>query len=138
MIEISTDQHRIDVNYVHQYLSTQSYWAQEIPIELVRKSIEHSLCFAVFKENKQIGFARMVTDQATFCYLCDVFIDEQERGNGYAKLLMEAIMKHKELQGLRRYMLATKDAHTLYEPFGFKALQQPDRIMEIKVTNPYE
>ena len=138
MIEISTDQHRIDIHYIHQYLSTQSYWAQGIPLDIVKKSAENSLCFSVFKEDKQIGFARMVTDKATFCYLCDVFIDEKERGKGYAKLLMNYIMNHEDLQGLRRYMLGTKDAHTLYKPFGFKALIQPDRVMEIKVTNCYE
>lgn len=133
---VSDDKDRLDIGFIHHELS-QSYWAKNIPVELVFKSISHSLCFGVYKENRQIGFARVVTDCATFAYLCDVIITEDEQGNGAGKLLMDYIMKHESLQGLRRFMLATRDAHTLYERYGFVAIKNPERLMEITVQDIY-
>jgi len=126
---ISTDKARIDVNVVHSFLS-QSYWAEGIPKRLIQKSIEHSLCFAVYNGQNLIGFARAITDFATFAYLADVFIVPQERKKGLSKWLMQVIIGHPQLQGLRRFILATRDAHSLYAPFGFKAFDKPERWME--------
>ena len=134
---ITTDISKMDILFVHDYLSNHSYWAKGIPLETVSKSIENSLCFAVLKDDVLIGFARMITDKATFCYLCDVFIIEDQRGNGYSKILMQTIMAYPELQGLRRFMLATVDAHGLYRQFGFDALLTPERIMEIQYQDVY-
>ncbi|MFD0941161.1 GNAT family N-acetyltransferase [Pedobacter boryungensis] len=133
----SDDSNLIDVNSVHHYLSTQSYWAKGIPLEIVQRSIHNSLCFGVYKDDKQVGFARWVTDRATFAYLCDVFIVEEFRGLGLSKKLMSLMMFHKDLQGLRTYTLGTLDAHRLYEQFGFKALAFPERRMEIIVKDIY-
>ncbi|HET7899397.1 MAG TPA: GNAT family N-acetyltransferase, partial [Flavisolibacter sp.] len=127
---ISTNKDKINVPYVHAFLS-RSYWAQNIPLEVVRRSIEGSLCFALFFGDEQIGFARVITDEATFAYLADVFIDERFRGNGLSKWLMEVILDYPTLQGLRRFMLATKDAHGLYSQFGFVPLSFVDRWMHI-------
>jgi GNAT superfamily N-acetyltransferase len=126
---ISDEKNKLNAEYIHDYLSNKSYWAENIPLATVKKSIEGSVCFGVFENEKQIGFARVVTDKATFGYLADVFIDEHYRGKGLSKWLMEIIMNHHELQGLRRWMLGTKDAHSLYEKFGFTALENPKRIM---------
>jgi GNAT superfamily N-acetyltransferase len=137
MISITTDKTKINLPFLHAYLSQVSYWAKGIPLETVEKSIEKSLCFIVLKEDVMIGFARMITDTATFCYLCDVFIDEAERGKGYSKRLMQFIMDYPELQGLRRYLLGTADAHGLYTQFGFTALSAPERMMEIRRQDVY-
>ncbi len=126
---ISTDRSKIDIPFVHDYLSDESYWAKNIPIDIVKKSIEGSLCFGIYHLNKQIGFARVITDHATFGYLADVFIAEKFRGQGLGKWLMRSIMDHPGLQGFRRWMLATKDAQGLYAQFGFKPLDKPERIM---------
>jgi N-acetylglutamate synthase-like GNAT family acetyltransferase len=134
---ISTEKEKMDVAYIHHFLSTDSYWAENIPIEIVKKSIEGSVCFGVFEGDKQIGFARVVTDTATFGYLADVFIDEMYRGCGLSKWLMETIMSHPELQGFRTWLLGTKDAHGLYAQFGFKQLDEPDRIMRKSNANVY-
>lgn len=134
----SDDKNRIDAAAVHHYLSTQSYWAQEIPMELVVKSIENSLCFGIYKEARQIGFARWITDRATFGYLADVYVEEEFRGQGLSKKLMTLMLFHEDLQGLRRYQLATKDAHGLYSQFGFKPMEDPDRVMAIVVKDPYK
>lgn len=133
---ISDNKDLLDIGFIHFELSN-SYWAKNIPIELVQKSITHSLCFGVYKDKKQIGFARVISDYATFGYLCDVIISQEEQGKGAGKMLMEFIMKHPDLKGLRRFMLATRDAHTLYMKYGFTKLQNPDRIMEITVPDPY-
>jgi len=125
---ITTDKTKIDVLYVHNFLKG-SYWAENIPLDVVKRSIEGSLCFGVFTEDQQIGFARVITDAATFAYLSDVFIDPGFRGKGLSKWLMEIIMAHPSLQGLRRFMLATKDAHGLYEQYGFKPLTFVERWM---------
>ena len=128
---LSDDPARIDPAAVHAYL-VRSYWAEGIPLELVRKSIAHSLCFGVYHPVAgQVGFARIVTDKATFAYLCDVYVLEDHRGRGLGRWLMEAVMAHPDLQGLRRWMLVTKDAHELYRPFGFTAPAFPERYMEI-------
>lgn len=129
---ISADKNKIDVEYVHAFL-TQSYWSPGIAIEKVKSAIEGSLCFGVYKNDVQVGFARMITDQSSFAYLCDVFIDEKYRGKGLGKWLIEAILAHPGLQGLRRIMLATRDAHKLYEKCGFTSITNPERWM---VYNP--
>ncbi|MBV4356449.1 GNAT family N-acetyltransferase [Pinibacter aurantiacus] len=134
---ISTDKSKLDIVFIHQFLSTESYWAKNIPIDVVKKSIEGSLCFGLYLAGRQIGFARMITDGATFGYLCDVFIDNAHRGKGLSKWLMQTVMQHPDLQGLRRISLATKDAHGLYEQIGFKPLNDADRFMQIKRENPY-
>lgn len=139
---ISTDKSKLDIAVIHKYLSIESYWAKNIPVVLVQKSIEESFCFGVYRKdnlnkNEQIGFARVITDKATFGYLADVFILEEYRGIGLSKWLMQAIMDHQELQGFRRWMLATRDAHKLYEQFGFTALDKPERIMQMTVTDAY-
>lgn len=127
--EISTDRQRIDIAAVHAFL-TQSYWSPGIPREVVERAIANSLCFGVYCGAQQAGFARVVTDSATFAYLADVFVLESHRGKGLSKWLMEFITSHEALQGLRRFLLATKDAHGLYAQFGFEALANPSSIME--------
>jgi len=127
---ITTDPDQIDVDAVHGYL-TQSYWARGIPRDTVAKSIRHSLCFSVFHGVRQVGLARVVTDRATFAYLCDVYVLEEHRGRGLARWLMEAVASHPELTGLRRFVLVTRDAHGLYERFGFTPLARPEGYMEI-------
>lgn len=134
----SDDKNKIDPIAIHHYLSTQAYWAENIPLEIVKRSIENSLCFGVYKDTKQVGFARWITDKATFAYLADVYVEEIYRGQGLSKKLMSLMLFHKDLQGLRRYMLATEDAHGLYAQFGFKPIEHPDRLMGITIKNPYK
>jgi GNAT superfamily N-acetyltransferase len=136
-VSISTDKSKLDVEYVHRFLR-ESYWAQDIPLEVVAKSIEGSICFGMYYASRQIGFARVITDSATFAYLADVFIDEDFRGNGLAKWLVEEIMGYPELDGLRRFMLATRDAHGLYQKFGFSPLSSPERWMQIHNPDIYK
>jgi GNAT superfamily N-acetyltransferase len=127
---ISTDPSRLDISLIHDWLSTKSYWAKGIPREIVEHAIAHSLNFAIYHpRDGQVGFARVITDHATFAYLADVFVIEAHRGKGLSKKLMEAILAYEELQGLRRWLLATRDAHTLYAQFGFNP-PVPDRLME--------
>ena len=133
---ITTDKSKIDVSYVHQFL-THSYWAKNIPIETVHRSINGALCFSVFHLQQQIGFARVITDEATFAYLADVFIDKKFRGKGLSKWLMETIKNYPTLQGLRRFLLATQDAHGLYCQFGFEPLTNVDRWMHIHKPDIY-
>jgi GNAT superfamily N-acetyltransferase len=134
---ISTDKSKLQVGVIHQYLSAESYWAKNIPIAVVQKSIANSFCFGMYYKEAQIGFARVVTDHATFAYLADVFILEVHRGKGLSKQLMEFIFTHPDLQGLRRFCLGTRDAHSLYTRFGFKLIQKPEFWMEIKHDNFY-
>ena len=134
---VTTDITFFNLDYIHNFL-THSYWAENIPVETVQKSIENSLCFGVFHLGKQIGFARMITDKATFGYLADVFIDEAYRGQGLSKWLMEEIMNHPDLQSFRRIMLATRDAHGLYTQFGFVPLTHTDRWMHIHQPDVYK
>jgi len=137
MYTISTDKSRLDVEMIYRYLSEESYWAKHIPRDLVERSIENSICFGVFEGDRQIGFARAVTDSATFAYVGDVFVLPSHRGRGVSKQLMQAIRDHPELQRLRRWHLLTRDAHALYEQFGFRKLENPERHMEIAMANPY-
>ena len=134
---ITTDKTKMDIPVIHQYI-TRSYWAEGIPFETVAKAIEGSLCFGVFHGDKQIGVARVISDTATFAYLCDVFIDESYRGRGLGKWLMETILRHESLQGLRRFALTTKDAHGLYSQYGFTPLPIPERWMVIQDADIYK
>jgi GNAT superfamily N-acetyltransferase len=126
---VSTDRSKLDVDGVHEFL-TNCYWAKGVPKETVLRSIANSLCFGVYGAGKQVGFARVISDFATYAYIGDVFVLEAFRGHGLGKWLMECIMAHPALQGLRRWALATRDAHGLYAQFGFTPLQAPDRWME--------
>lgn len=133
----SDDSNLVHTESVHRYLSEESYWAKGIPFETVQRSIANSLCFGVYKDGKQIAFARWVTDKATFAYLCDVYVEKEFRGQGISKKLMSLMMFHPDLQGMRGYHLGTLDAHGLYAQFGFKPLQAPERRMEILVKDIY-
>ena len=134
---ISTEKEKLDIDFIHSFL-TGSYWAEGISKEVIKKSIDDALCFGVYDGEKQVGFARMITDKATFAYLADVFIIEQYRGRGLSKWLMEVIMSHPDLLGLRRIMLATRDAHGLYKQFGFVPLTNVDRWMQIHNPDIYK
>ena len=127
---ISTDRSRLNLGLIHNYLSTETYWASGRSREVVERSIENSLSFGVYKGTEQVGFARVVTDYATFAWIADVFILPAHRGRGLSKWLMELMIEHPQLQGFRRWVLATKDAHGLYERFGFITLHRPERWME--------
>ena len=127
---ISTDKARLNVDFIHRFLTNDSYWAQDRSVEMVQRSIENSLNFGVFKDDQQIGFARVVTDYATFAWLADVFIVDEHRGNGLGVWLIEVITSHPHLQGFRRWLLATRDAHELYRRFGFEEVAEPKRWME--------
>jgi len=140
--EISTDPSRVNVAAVHAFLAA-SYWAHGIPLPVVERSISNSICFGIYRGDEQAGFARVITDRATYAYLADVFIFEVFRGQGLSRWLMECIMAHPDLQGLRRWSLLTRDAHGLYQKFGFTALRAADRWMEkhdpeIYATNTIE
>lgn len=134
---ISTDKSRLQIDAIHKFLSEESYWAKERSRELTETAIEHSVCFGVYLEDEQIGFARVVTDHATFAYIGDVYITEAYRGLGLSKWLMKTIVEHPDLQGFRRYILATRDAHGLYKQFEFSSLRHPDRWMEKTAPNAY-
>jgi GNAT superfamily N-acetyltransferase len=150
---ISTDRERLDLDVVHGFL-TECYWAKGIPREIVARSIENSLCFGVYDGSaekfsllpkagrsgapKQVGFARVISDFATYAYIGDVFILDEYRGRGLGKWLMECIMQYPRLRGLRRWSLVTRDAHQLYAPFGFTPLKTPDRYMELHNPEIYE
>ena len=127
---ISTDAKRLDVKLIHHFLSTDSYWAQRRTVELVERSLRNSLNFGLYEGEAQIGFARVVSDYATFAWLADVFVLPSHRGRGLSKWLLATIVNHKELSGLRRWVLATRDAHELYRRFGFTELQRSDLWME--------
>jgi len=135
---INTDKTTLSLEYIHQYLSEHSYWAKGIPLHTVKRSIEGSICFGVYKGAQMVGFARVITDTATFAYLADVFIDEAYRGQGLSKWLMEVILSHPDLQGLRRFMLATRDAHGLYRQFDFKELPNPEYMLAIAKPDIYK
>jgi GNAT superfamily N-acetyltransferase len=138
---ISTDKSLLQVSRIHSFLSTKAYWCLDIPKSLVEKSISGSLCFGLFdtsKANQQIGYARIVSDGASFAWLCDVYIEEEYRGKGLSKWLMGSVMAHPELKNLRRICLATKDAHELYKKYGFKVTETPQNWMEIKDNDLYK
>lgn len=133
-IEISTDPNRLDMALIHRWLSEESYWARGRSMEVVRRAIDNSICFGGYLDGRQVAFARVVTDRATHAWLADVFVLDGYRGRGYGKALVTAALAHPELQGLRRWLLATKDAHTLYGQFGFRPVP-PDRFMERRDPN---
>jgi GNAT superfamily N-acetyltransferase len=132
---VATNKHLLDYELIYRFLSEQSYWAKQIDPAIVMKSIENSLCFGVYHHQQQVGFARVITDSATFAYIADVFITPEYRKQGLSKLLVQTILEYPELAGLRRWMLATKDAHGLYSQFGFEGIKKPETFMEI--TRPY-
>ena len=134
---ISDDRSRLDIEKVHRFLSEESYWAKNRTFEQTATAIENSICFGMYEGERQIGFARVVTDKATFAYLGDVFILDEFRGRGLSKWLMDTIVSLPELQGLRRWVLATRDAHRLYEQFGFTELKFPERWMELAAPDAY-
>jgi ribosomal protein S18 acetylase RimI-like enzyme len=127
---VVTDPSKLDVAAIHAYLS-RAYWSEGIPRRIVERAIANSMCFGLFKGKEQIGLARVVTDRATYAYLCDVYVLEEFRGKGLGVWLMECVMSHPDLQGLRRFSLATRDAHGLYRKFGFDELRKPQSQMEI-------
>ena len=133
---ISTDPAKLDTRAIHRYLSEDSYWAQQIPYDVVQRSLANSLCFGLYHEGRQAGFARLVTDKATFAYLADVFILPEHRGKGLSKWMLSVIHAHPELQGLRRWMLGTKDAHGLYEQFGWQPLSEEAKRRLMQLHQP--
>ncbi|HEY0611770.1 MAG TPA: GNAT family N-acetyltransferase [Chitinophaga sp.] len=134
---ISTDRDKLDLDLIHSFLSN-TYWAKGIPRSTVERSLQHSLCFGLYHEQQQTGFARVITDYTTFAYLADVFIIPSYRGKGLSKWLIKTILEHPELQGLRRWLLATADAHGLYTQFGFTPLPHPERFMQIHYPDVYK
>ena len=134
--EISTEHSRLDVAMIQGFLQS-SYWARNVPRSVVERSIEGSLCFGAFHGDQQVGFARVITDFATMAYLADVFVVPEHRGRGISKMLMQAILGHPRLQGLRRFLLATRDAHGLYAQFGFEPLANPEHFMTLHNPNVY-
>jgi GNAT superfamily N-acetyltransferase len=135
---ISTDNKRLDIRRIHDFVSNQSYWAKGRAIETVQRALDNSLNFGLYKNNQLIGFARVVTDYATFAWIADVFVLSEHRGQGLSKWMMEVILSHPELQGFRRWVLATRDAHGLYARFGFIPLHRPERWMERPDLNMQE
>ena len=141
---LSTDPARLDIPAIHRFLSTEAYWCQGIPLAVVEKAIVHSLCFGVYADpasdqpERQVGFARVIADYATYAYICDVFILQEYRGHGLGKWLVSCIREHPHLQGLRRWSLATYDAHGLYAQFGFQPLNNPERWMQLVDPDVYK
>ncbi len=137
-MKINNDKQQLDIVLIHRFLSEESAWAKGIPLEKVQQSIAHSLCFGGYENGQQIAFARVVSDFATFAYLMDVFVLKEHRGRGLSRQLMAAVQAHPQLQGLRRFLLASSDARGLYQKFGFKALGKPEIMMEINVPDIYQ
>jgi len=135
---VSTDNNRLDIPTIHDFIANQSYWAQGRSIETLKRALDNSFNFGLYKTDQQIGFARVVTDYATFAWVADVFVLPVHRGKGLSRWLMELILSHPDLQGFRRWVLATKDAHSLYARFGFIALHRPERWMERPDPNMQE
>jgi GNAT superfamily N-acetyltransferase len=135
---ISTDPDLLDVPLIHDFLCHRSYWAAGIPLEVVRRSLANALCFGLYTGGRQVGFARVVTDRATFAWLADVFVLEAYRGRGLSKWLVESVRSHPALQGLRRFLLATRDAHGLYRRYGFTPLADPGRFLEVFRPDIYQ
>jgi GNAT superfamily N-acetyltransferase len=134
---VSSDPARLDLDAIHAFLST-SYWAEGIPRQILERALQNSLCFGLYEGDRQIGLARVITDAATFAYLCDVYVLPEWRGRGLGRWLMECVMEHPDLQGIRRFSLVTRDAHELYRPFGFREIQSPGRHMEIARPGLYK
>ncbi|ULU24758.1 GNAT family N-acetyltransferase [Dyella terrae] len=137
-LHISTDKNQLDLALIHGFLSTGSTWAQGIPLSTVRRSIEHSLCFGGYVSGNQVAFARVISDFATFANLVDVFVLPDHRGKAYGKLMVDAVLEHPDLQGLRRFTLATFDAHELYARHGFTVPSRPETLMEIYRPDIYQ
>jgi GNAT superfamily N-acetyltransferase len=137
-MEISTDKAKLDITLIHQFLSEKSTWAINIPRAVLETSIQHSLCFGGYEDGKQIAFARVVSDHATFAYLMDVFVLPEHQGRGLSRQLIQNIMDHPQLQGLRRFMLASSNARGLYQKWGFQALGKPEIMMEINHPDVYK
>ncbi|MGL4454271.1 MAG: GNAT family N-acetyltransferase [Plesiomonas sp.] len=137
-ITISDQRKDVDDERVYQFLSEQSNWARRIPRETLLRGLDHSLCFSALKGDELVGFCRVISDYATFAYLCDVFVLEEFRGQGIAGTMLEAVMAHPDLQGLRRFVLTTADAHALYNKYGFEPLPRPQVYMEIHDPNIYK
>ena len=135
---ISTAKEKLDLKAIHQFLSTQSYWCKNIPFERVEKAAANSLTFGLYHQDRQIGYSRIISDYSTMAYLADVYVLPEFRGRGLSKWLMQTIRSHPELQGLRRWLLATADAHGLYRQYGWKELAQPERFMEIIDRDVYQ
>jgi N-acetylglutamate synthase-like GNAT family acetyltransferase len=135
---ISTDARLLDIDVIYKFLSEDSYWSQGIPRQVVERAITNSLCFGVYHHGAQVGFARIVTDRATFALVADVFVLSTHRGIGLSKWLMQTVMAHKDLQGLRRLLLLTSDAHGLYNQFGFTELANTWRFMEVLHADVYK
>ncbi|WP_212002925.1 GNAT family N-acetyltransferase [Chitinophaga sp. HK235] len=134
---VSTDKSRLDIGVIHGFLANESYWAKDIPVSVVQKTLAGSLCFGIYHQDRQIGFARLITDYAAFAYLADVFIIQEYRGKGLSKLLMRTILAHPELQTLRRWLLVTADAHALYSQFGFTPIPNPEKFMQLHNPDVY-
>lgn len=137
-LRITTDRAELDVALIHRFLSQESTWAKGIPLATVQRSLEASLCFGGFLGRKQVAFARVISDYATFANLVDVFVLPAHRGQGYSKAMMRAVLAHPDLQGLRRFTLATFDAHGLYRQFGFTEPANPQSFMERYFPGIYE
>jgi len=135
--EIDTDKRRLDIAGIHKFLSTESYWAKNRTLEQTLTAIENSLCFGLYHGREQVGFARVVTDRATFAYIGDVYVLDGHRGRGLSKWLMQTIVEQPDMQNLRRWLLATKDAHGLYAQYGFETLVHPERWMERTAPDAY-
>jgi GNAT superfamily N-acetyltransferase len=136
-ILVSTDPARLDLAALHAFLSGSAYWAKGIPREVMERSIRHSICFGAFDGARQVGFARVISDRATFAYVCDVFVLDGDRGRGIGRRIMACITSHPELQNLRLWTLFTRDAHGLYRQHGFRDARHPDRLMERRAERPY-
>jgi GNAT superfamily N-acetyltransferase len=134
--EITSDRSRLDVKAIHAFLS-EAYWSPGVPLDVVQRAVANSLCFGVLDDGRQVGFARVVTDRATFAYLADVYILSEHRGRGLGRRLVATVLQHPDLHGLRRFLLATRDAHGLYAEAGFRPLTRPDRFMEIHDPDVY-
>ncbi len=134
---LSTDKSKLDLKMIHEFLSTESHWAKNIPYERVKKSIENSLCFGLYHGEKQIGFARVISDYSTIAYLGDLFILKDHRGKGLSRWMLEVIMNHPDLTGLRRWILVTKDAHDVYQQYGWAMVARPENWMEIHDPEAY-
>jgi GNAT superfamily N-acetyltransferase len=136
--DISTDQRLLDMDMIHHFLAEESYWSRGVPRGVVERAVQNSLCFGLYHQGAQVGFGRVVTDKASFALLADLFVLAAHRGKGLSKFLLRAIQAHEELQGLRRWLLLTSDAHALYAQFGFAPLAAPDRFMEVLRADIYK
>ena len=136
-IDLSFDRERLDLTLIHRFLSVDAYWSLGIPRDVIERAVANSLCIGAYRDHRQVGFARLVTDRATFAYLADVFVVAAERGSGVGRQMVRALLDHDDAQGLRRVLLFTADAHAVYGPLGFRPIGRPERGMEILRTDLY-